>query len=214
MIAAAARQRPTNRSSRAVKSRSAMVPPVRPTLSEWYNERAWQKSHGARINAGRYAANLVSAPRWRKAASGHRLPRSSSSDATRDAKAPTPGLLAPRGRSQRRVTSSVMGITGATRHTTISFALSDPARDLPRGNATEAKWPWRYVVQLYVKTKNGVALVPGLALQDGGDLADQGKPLRSMANSIPPTAATAAACRCPPASHNRMRPDRGRPTPT
>jgi hypothetical protein len=48
-IAAAARQRPTNRSSRAVKSRSAMDTPKSGRL---YHRRAWQKSHTARINAG------------------------------------------------------------------------------------------------------------------------------------------------------------------
>jgi hypothetical protein len=35
---------------------------------------------------------------------------------------PNPRVARPQGRSQRRVTSSVMGITGATRHTSIGSA--------------------------------------------------------------------------------------------
>jgi hypothetical protein len=59
-------------------------------------------------------------------------PQSSGDDKTigsgaRDAKAPTPGLLAPQGRSQRRVTSSEIGTTGATRHATITHL--NPATD-------------------------------------------------------------------------------------
>jgi hypothetical protein len=52
MIATAARQRPMNRSSRAVKSRSAMVPLPSDPVPQSYNGRAWQKSHTARIIAG------------------------------------------------------------------------------------------------------------------------------------------------------------------